>query len=459
MSDRKLAYLAIAALAILVATRYLALRSVSNAWESEDAVSSRYFGFVRTLEAAGDPKAAEAARVGAQEVAAERKRIQAEFEQTAVFFRVTGLVGLVLLALVAWLSLRRAAERDEQQRFIDSILEHIPDMVFLKDAVDLRFVRFNRAGERLLGLSRESLIGRNDYDFFPKEQADFFTSKDREVLASGALLDIPEEPIATPYGRRLLHTKKIPILGADGTPRYLLGISEDITELRRAQLSQKELVAMMTHELRTPLHAISVALTLLDEHIAKDGTGVRQMLDAALRNNERIMRLIEDFFDLEKLEYGQIEFHSRVEDLRHLIEQAVKAAAPAAARVGVRLETSLPQEPARAEVDHARLQQVFSNLIGNALRFSPSGGAVRIALERREAFFRVSVIDQGPGIPEAFQPQVFKKFARGDYGGASKGAGLGLSICKAIVERMGGVIGFASKPGDGATFYFDLRSA
>jgi PAS domain S-box-containing protein len=104
-------------------------------------------------------------------------------------------------------------------RFLDSIIEHLPAMIFVKDAVDLRFARFNRAGESLLGMSREQLIGKNDYDFFPREQADSFTQKDREVLASRALHDIPQEPIDTAQGTRWLHTLKIPILDDSGEPR------------------------------------------------------------------------------------------------------------------------------------------------------------------------------------------------------------------------------------------------
>src|SRR6185503_18831750 len=104
-----------------------------------------------------------------------------------------------------------------------------------KDAESLRFVRFNRAGEELLGFPRDQLIGKNDYDFFPKDEADFFTAKDREVLREAKLVDIPEEPIETKSGRRLLHTRKVTITDEHGTPRYLLGISEDITEQKAVE--------------------------------------------------------------------------------------------------------------------------------------------------------------------------------------------------------------------------------
>ncbi|MCA0459070.1 MAG: GAF domain-containing protein [Chloroflexi bacterium] len=122
------------------------------------------------------------------------------------------------------------------QQFLDSIIENIPNMVFVKDAEHLNFVSLNKAGEELLGVQREDMIGKSDYHFYPEEQANGFTSKDREVLASNTLVDIPEETIKTADGKtRYLHTKKIPLRDATGQTRFLLGISEDITERKQAQ--------------------------------------------------------------------------------------------------------------------------------------------------------------------------------------------------------------------------------
>lgn len=136
------------------------------------------------------------------------------------------------------------SEEEELRRneeFLDSVVDNIPNMIFVKDAGNLRFVRFNKAGEDLLGYGRQDLIGKNDYDFFSKEQADFFTSKDREVLKNGRLVDIPEESIQTRHlGERILHTKKIPITDKEGKSQYLLGISEDVTELKRMEKLLKE---------------------------------------------------------------------------------------------------------------------------------------------------------------------------------------------------------------------------
>jgi PAS domain S-box-containing protein len=152
--------------------------------------------------------------------------------------------------------------RDEIKQinaFLDSIVENIPNLLFVKEAEHLRFRRINKTLEDLLGYNRQDLLGKNDYDFFPKEQADFFTAKDREVLASKKLLDIPEEEIRTRHGVRIFHTRKLPILDERGRPRYLLGISEDITE-RKALEETRRMYAEARERHARELEATNQAL-------------------------------------------------------------------------------------------------------------------------------------------------------------------------------------------------------
>ncbi|MCK9364589.1 MAG: transporter substrate-binding domain-containing protein [Syntrophales bacterium] len=150
---------------------------------------------------------------------------------------------------------------------LDSVVENIPNMIFLKDAGNLRFVRFNRAGEDLLGHSREDLLGKSDYDFFPKEQADFFTEKDRDVLRGKELVDIPEEPLQTRNkGKRTMHTKKVPILNAKGEPEYLLGISEDITERKQAERRLQDTLESLRKAVGTTIQVISSTVEARDPY-------------------------------------------------------------------------------------------------------------------------------------------------------------------------------------------------
>lgn len=172
-----------------------------------------------------------------------------------------------MLGTVQDISIRKQAEiklRDSQM-FLTSIIENLPHMIFVKDAKDLRFVLFNKAGEELIDHARTALLGKTDYDFFPAPDADFFTSKDREVLASKQLLDIPEEMIQpNTGGRRYLHTKKIPLLDAHGEPLFLLGISEDITERKQADLERDERELLLTLMVETGAGCV--------KRVAADGT-------------------------------------------------------------------------------------------------------------------------------------------------------------------------------------------
>lgn len=192
-------------------------------------------------------------------------------EVLALLISVLILAGVILMG-------RMFRDVSEKSLFLDSIVENIPNMVFVKDAKDLRFSLFNKAGEDLIGLSRKDLIGKSDIDFFPKEQAEHFVSKDREALASRFVTDIPEEPIETQaHGQRLLHTRKISIRDDKGVPLFLLGISEDITEKKEieakltealiqaeaANEAKSEFLAVVSHELRTPLTSINGSLSLI----------------------------------------------------------------------------------------------------------------------------------------------------------------------------------------------------
>ncbi|MFA7239518.1 MAG: PAS domain S-box protein [Sulfuricellaceae bacterium] len=170
---------------------------------------------------------------------------------------------LKLMGITEDITERKQAEKAlrEKTRLLDSIVENIPNTIFIKRASDLRYELLNRAGEALVGHSREELLGRNDYDLFPKEQADFFTGKDRATLEQDGITDIAEEPIETPRGTRILHTRKLALRDEHGELQYLLGISEDITERKRAQ------DALVKLSLAVEQSPTSIVITDLDANI------------------------------------------------------------------------------------------------------------------------------------------------------------------------------------------------
>ena len=162
--------------------------------------------------------------------------------------------------------------------FLDSVVENIPNMLFIKDAADLRFVRFNRAGEELLGYSQDEFLGKSDYDFFPKEQADSFTEKDREVLRKKEFVDIPEETIQTRFkGERVVHTKKVPILDANGEPEFLLGISSDITERKKAEDNLRRILGRLERAVNVTVQVMVAAVEARDPYTSGHQTRVANL--------------------------------------------------------------------------------------------------------------------------------------------------------------------------------------
>jgi PAS domain S-box-containing protein len=372
----------------------------------------------------------------------------------------------------------RVAERTSElmaaNQFLDSLLENIPNMIFVKDAQELRFVRMNAAGEALLGFSRDELIGKNDFDFFPGEQAEQFISTDRATLRERHLVDIPEESIQTKAkGPRVLHTKKIPVLDLGGQPSYLLGISEDITEAKmvqealaqaqgeaeRANRAKSQFLANMSHELRTPLNAILGFSALLRD----DATG---RLDEATRlrflnqihsSGQHLLELINDVLDLSKVEAGQMDLLLQPVELGQLIDEVRATVEPLARTKSIALNIVLAPE-LRLVADPAKVRQMLLNLVSNAIKFTPSGGRIDIRRRRIESAVEISVTDTGIGIAEEDLGRLFTEFQQLDAGRGQRqeGTGLGLALTKRMAELHGGQVTVESEPGKGSTFTLRL---
>jgi PAS domain S-box-containing protein len=389
-------------------------------------------------------------------------------------------------------------------QFLEALLENIPSMIFVKDAKTLRFERINRAGEALLGVPREALIGRDDYAFFPPEQAAFFQSQDRVALASHLVTDIPEEPLRARGEDRWLHTRKVPLFDEGGAPRWLLGICQDITEwkrvaealhaqneelhaqeeelraqaaelaenhaeltrqneeLARASRLKSDFLANMSHELRTPLNAvIGFSELLLAGDYGPLDTQKSPVVRDVLAAGTQLLTLINDVLDLSKIEAGRVEVRSVSMDVAEPVREACSMVASVAGARSVALVNRVAEGAVLAAADPDRVRQVLLNLASNAVKFTPAGGTVTVDAVYDDTGVRVAVTDTGIGIAKADAPRLFAPFSQLDsgYNRRFQGTGLGLSVCKGLVDLMGGTIGFTSEPGKGSTFFFTLPSA
>jgi PAS domain S-box-containing protein len=369
---------------------------------------------------------------------------------------------------------QRSVELGAANKFLDSMIENIPNMIFVKDAKELRFVRFNRAGEELLGFPREDLIGKNDFDFFPADQAKLFISADRETLRNRHLVDIPEETIQTKdKGARILHTKKIPILDESGEPSFLLGISEDITEARKARESllqaqgeadranraKSQFLTSMSHELRTPLNAILGFSELLSDNGNDrfDAATRSRFLDQIHSSGKHLLQLINDILDLSKVESGQMELHLQKVELGSLIDEVRATVEPLARTKEMTLNTE-PFPALSLIADSAKLKQMLLNLVSNAIKFTPPGGRIEIRTRQVDSWVEIAVNDSGIGIAEQDLGLLFKEFQQLDAGPGRRqeGTGLGLALTKRFAELHGGRISVESALGKGSTFTLRL---
>lgn len=374
---------------------------------------------------------------------------------------------------------RKRAE-DQVRRaesFLNTVVDNLPYMIFVKDAQDLRFVRLNKAGEQLLGAPSGALIGKNDYDVVPIEEAQFFEKKDRETLAKGALLDIPEEPIQTPNGKRYLHTKKIPVIDSDGQPRYLVAIAEDITERkmeaerqkafeRKLQETQKleslgVLAGGIAHDFNNLLVSIlgNVGLVLVDlEPDSPVREPVEQIKVAAQRAADLTRQMLA-YSGKGRFVMQRINLNSVITEITQLLQVSISKNAA--------LRFNLTQNLAPIEGDVTQVRQVLMNLIVNASdAIGDKQGTIGLTTgvvtadhdylassfmapelpEGQYAF--VEVTDDGVGMDKETQTRIFDPFFTTKF----TGRGLGLAAVLGIVRGHGGAIKVYSEPGRGSVF-------
>jgi PAS domain S-box-containing protein len=335
-----------------------------------------------------------------------------------------------------------------------------PNAMVLTDGAG-RIVLVNAKTERLFGYARGELIGNTIEVLLPERLREGHVRTRREFT----LNPVPRRIGADRNLLGLRHDgREFPIeIGLYPIQRdrnaTVLSVIVDNAEGERTDRLKDEFVSTVSHELRTPLTSIAGSLGLLIGGAAGPlPEPALRLIRIAQNNSQRLVRLINDILDIEKIESGQIVFNFQRLSTRALVEQVIDANRGYAD--GFRVRVRLDEAAAAGEVyaDPDRLSQVIVNLLSNAIKFSPPDGEVDVAIKEDRASVRVAIRDRGNGIPNEFRPRIFEKFAQADVTDARKkgGTGLGLSIVKQIVTRLGGTVAFADAPGGGTAFYFDL---
>lgn len=233
----------------------------------------------------------------------------------------------------------------------------------------------------------------------------------------------------------------------------------DVTERKQIERMKDEFVSTVSHELRTPLTSITGSISLLLGGAGGEiSARAARLVTIAHKNAQRLTKLVNDLLDIDKLETGQVEFKRERVDLNQVAAQAIEDNRPYADRFGVLLQASPAPYPVYVMGDPDRLHQVITNLISNAAKHSPAGKSVTIAVTRGRINARVSVEDEGSGVPEHFRARLFRRFAQLESSDnrTTEGTGLGLAISRAIIDKHGGSIGYKMNDGAGSTFFFEL---
>jgi PAS domain S-box-containing protein len=338
--------------------------------------------------------------------------------------------------------------------------ERSPIAVFEFDP-EGRILTMNPAAETLFGYSSSELVGRaGTGTLFAAAAQGENPDRWRKLLRS-------PEPL---FGLRLVTARRdgaeivcewslTPLVNQEQRVISVIVQGRDITQQLEAERMKQEFTSTLSHELRTPLTSVIGSLQLINSgvmgEIEKD---ILELTSIAERNGQRLLDLINDILDVEKIESGKLTLFTETLELGELLGESLALNRGFADRFKVRLATVGGLPPVKVGADRKRVLQVMTNLLSNAAKFSPEGATVEVTMESIDGMVRVGVHDSGPGIPESFRGRIFGRFAQADMSHTRQkgGTGLGLAICKRLLEMMGGRIGFADRAGGGTTFWFEL---
>lgn len=341
----------------------------------------------------------------------------------------------------------------ENTRFFKQLIDNLNDQVFIYDAQSLEIRYMNRSALNLCAWTDGDAQGRSIVQAHPTlteegVRAHIAPLLDRSMKISSVELEHEAGPIEI---RSILHS--------EGS---VVAILRDISKRRKLERARMDTVSIVSHELRTPLTSIKGALRLMNSGaLGPVSSEAKTALSIADRNSERLLTIINDLLDLEKFRSGKMHLKLEQVNLSKFVSDAVTMNKGYADEHGVQLEFICDSNASIADISEERMMQVMSNLMSNAAKFSPAGGKVRIRLQTLGNGSRISVSDEGPGIPEADRARVFESFMQLENVDENrrKGSGLGLAIAKEIVEAHGGSLDFLSAVGKGTTFFVDLPNS
>lgn len=357
-----------------------------------------------------------------------------------------------------------------QRAIIDSA-----DFAIISTDANGEIQTFNRRAERMFGCRAAEIVGlgtpisffdADEIQEYAEELAKGFGAglgKGIDVLFAKARAGLVEERDFT-LQRKSGHTFPAHIsIGAlrnEADEIYaFLFVARDITVERRVENMKNEFISTVSHELRTPMTSIRGSLGLIAGGLAGEIPGeAKTLIDMAIASTDRLVRLVNDILDIEKIDSGKMDFKYKDVEAMPLIEQAIRTNRAFAEKHNVTYRFSTPIPNVKIKVDVDRFAQILDNLLSNAAKYTVEGDEIDVKMSHTDKILRVSVTDHGKGIPDSFKSKVFSKFMQANSSDKRKkaGTGLGLAICKALVVNQGGSINFASEEGKGTTFFFEF---
>ncbi len=346
------------------------------------------------------------------------------------------------------------------ERELRVLIDSTPAMICYIDR-DFHFRMVNKTYAEHFGMVASEMVGRNFRDLFAPARLRQVEHHFQSAM-QGTPVSYERTSLSAGGVECDLLVRYVPNIDDDGSVGGVFVLLTDVSELKKLDRMKSEFVSTVSHELRTPLTSIRGSLGLLAGGVAGNlPDEASDLLGIAQKNCERLIKIINDILDIEKIESGDLTVELVRADLMNLVEDAVKQNSGYAAEREVELIIVERLAAAPVAVDAARIAQVMANLLSNAAKYTSARGRVEVRVTPNGAGFRVLVKDYGPGISPSFRARIFQRFSQSDSSDTRRlgGTGLGLAISKSIIERCSGSIGFESAPGEGATFFFDLPAA